>query len=348
MKIFIHEAKGSFSERWTEYCRQKGIAFEAIDCFDSDILTKVKAGDALLWHWSHKDIRALTFARHIIAALQQKGVKVFPDIRTCWHYDDKVAQKYLLEAAGAPLIPSYVFYDKQQAQRWIERTSFPKVFKLRRGAGSANVRLVKSRSEALRLSDIAFSGGFNPVSGYFADAQTKVKQIDSFSAFLGKLKRLPATLMNTITVRDQFPREKGYIYFQDFLPDNRFDTRVTVIGARAFGFVRRVRTNDFRASGSGSIDYDPEKIDKRCVNAAFDTAKKINSQSLALDFMFDRQNTPLIGEVSYCYAAHAINNCPGYWDQDLNWSAGHFRPEDLIIEDFLVSADTNNKPPDPA
>jgi glutathione synthase/RimK-type ligase-like ATP-grasp enzyme len=336
MKIFIHEAKGSFSDRWMEYCREKGIIFEAIDCFDTGIMAKVEAGDVLLWHWSHKDIRALTFARHIIAALQEKGVKVFPDIRTCWHYDDKVAQKYLLEAVGAPLVPSYVFYDKKEARRWIEQASFPKVFKLRRGAGSANVKLVKSRGEALGLIDTAFSGGFNPISGYFDDAQTKVRRIDSFAAFLSKLKRFPSIVMNTLAVRDQFPREKGYIYFQDFLPDNRFDTRVTIIGKRAFGFIRHVRPDDFRASGSGSIDHDPQKIDKRCIKAAFDTAKRINSQSLAFDFIFDGENDPLIGEVSYCYAAYAINDCQGYWDQNLNWSAGHFRPEDLIIEDLLL------------
>ena len=39
---------------------------------------------------------------------------------------------------------------------------------------------------------------------------------------------------------------RGYVYFQDFIPDNQFDTRVTVIGNRAFAFIRKVRPGDFR------------------------------------------------------------------------------------------------------
>lgn len=51
-------------------------------------------------------------------------------------------------------------------------------------------------------------------------------------------------------------REKKYILFQEYLPDNEFDTRVTVIGNRAFAFRRFNRKKDFKASGSGEIDYD--------------------------------------------------------------------------------------------
>src|SRR5690606_26912821 len=43
---------------------------------------------------------------------------------------------------------------------WIEKTEFPKVFKLRNGAGSSNVKLAHTRSEALRLVNTAFGRGF--------------------------------------------------------------------------------------------------------------------------------------------------------------------------------------------
>src|SRR5690625_3021554 len=67
-----------------------------------------------------KDVMA---ARKILFALEHAGVQVFPDFRTAWHFDDKVAQKYLLEAIGAPLVPSYVFYDKEQALTWVRATA---------------------------------------------------------------------------------------------------------------------------------------------------------------------------------------------------------------------------------
>ena len=52
---------------------------------------------------------------------------------------------------GAPLVPTSVFYDKEEALAWAKNTTYPKVFKLRGGAGAANVRLAKNKKEAVRL-----------------------------------------------------------------------------------------------------------------------------------------------------------------------------------------------------
>ena len=92
--------------------------------------------DALMWHHFQTNPKAILFAKQLLFALEQSGKKVFPDFRTGWHFDDKLGQKYLLEAIDAPLVPSYVFYDKKEALEWVQKTDFPKVFKLRGGAGS--------------------------------------------------------------------------------------------------------------------------------------------------------------------------------------------------------------------
>ncbi len=61
-----------------------------------------------------------------------------------------MAQKYLLESIAAPLVDSYVFYSKKEAIKWVEETSYPKVFKLAGGASSSNVRALFRKS---RLQD---------------------------------------------------------------------------------------------------------------------------------------------------------------------------------------------------
>ena len=114
-----------------------------------------------MWPHDHGNYNDALFAKQLLYALQMAGKRVFPDFNTTWHFDDKVGQKYLLEAIGAPLVPSYVFYSKREALEWAKQTSFPKVFKLRGGAGSANVRLVRTRSEAYRLISKAFTSGFS-------------------------------------------------------------------------------------------------------------------------------------------------------------------------------------------
>ncbi|RUM67919.1 MAG: hypothetical protein DSZ06_00230, partial [Sulfurospirillum sp.] len=143
MKIAIHFTKerveDSYAPKWIEYCQNNNIDYEIVNCYDSDIIEKLKDFDALLWHWDQLDYKALLFAKGLTEVLDCDGFVIYPDVNTSWHYDDKVGQKYLLESIDAPMVKSYVFYEKDRAKKWIENTSFPKVFKLRSGAGSYNV-----------------------------------------------------------------------------------------------------------------------------------------------------------------------------------------------------------------
>jgi glutathione synthase/RimK-type ligase-like ATP-grasp enzyme len=132
------------------------------------------------------------------------------------------------------------------------------------------------------------------------------------------------------------PLERGYFLVQEFLPGNSYDTRVTVIGDRAFAFTRDVRANDFRASGRGSINYDFRRIDMRCIEIAFDVANRTRAQSMAFDFAVDSDGRPLILEVSYAYMARPVFDCSGYWDSKLQWHPGNVWPQDAILEDMLA------------
>jgi hypothetical protein len=333
--VGIHERLCNFSDRWIKYCTEKAIPFRRINCLATDVVAQCEGLGGLLWHWYHADPADLLVARQVIAALESKGLVVFPNVATCWHFDDKVAQKYLLEAIGAPLIPTWVFTSKVEALRWIEKATWPKVFKLRCGAGSANVRLVCSRSQAAALCRQAFGRGFPAASGYLADMQTRLRKARTPKQFWDKVQRAPRIVLRNLAFRRQMPRQQGYLYFQEFLPDNEFDTRITVIGDRAFGFMRANRPGDFRASGSGSIAYTPENLDKRCVEIAFRVADRIGTQSLAFDFLFNSQHEPMIGEISYCYMASAVHACAGHWDHQGAWHAGHVWPEDAILDDLL-------------
>src|SRR6056297_1813505 len=160
MKIAIHPRIDSFSQRWIEYCKISGIPYKKVNCYDSDIVQDLEDCSALMWHFHQANPRDVIFAKQLMYSLETAGKKVFPDFQTCWHFDDKVGQKYLLEAVDAPLVPSYVFYDKKEALRWIESVVFPKVFKLRRGSGSDHVMLVSSRNKAKNIVRKAFGRGF--------------------------------------------------------------------------------------------------------------------------------------------------------------------------------------------
>ena len=320
MKIAIYKHAG-FSERWVNYCESKHIDYNLVDVYSSDIIDQVKGCDAFMWHHSQSDYRDALFANQLIYSLEASGVRCFPDFRTTWHFDDKVGQKYLLESIDAPLVPSYVFYTKKDALNWVDRTYFPKVFKLRGGAGASNVKLAYTKAEAKKLINKAFGKGFTQFDrlGYLKERIRKWRI--GKDSFVGVLKGIGRLFIITEYAK-MHGREKGYAYFQDFIPNNEYDIRVCVVGNKAFALKRMTRKGDFRASGSGIIIYDKAQIDERCVRIAFDTNKKLRTQSVAFDFVFDQDNNPLIVEISYGYAVKAYDQCEGYWSDDMKWHEG--------------------------
>ena len=341
MKIAIHDQAGSFSVRWIKYCDENHVPYKLVNCYDSDIVAQLDDCKGLMWHWNQNDYKAALFARQLTISLEKKGIKVFPDVNTAWHFDDKVGQKYLLEAIDAPLVKSYVFYSRQEALDWLDKTTFPKVFKLRGGAGSVNVSLVKTKKSAKRLIKKAFGKGFSHINRFsrLKDRIWVLKRDKNMNALRGLISGFARIFIPTEVERFSH-NEKGYIYFQDFIPENEYDTRLVVIGDRCFGVRRYCRKGDFRASGSGIKAYEPELFDKKSIQSAFEIAKKLKTQSIALDFIWD-DHEPKIVEISYCFVMGSFyDDCPGYWDSNLNWHEKTVNPQYFMIEDFIEECRT--------
>jgi len=334
MKIAIHNRPGSFSDIWINYFVTTGIPYKLVNCYDTDIINQLDGCDGLMWHWDITEYQATLCARQLTLSLQSKNIKVFPDVNTAWHYDDKVGQKYLLEAIGAPLIKSYVFYSKPKALEWLETASLPKVFKLRNGAGSSNVKLVKSKHDAKHLINKAFRNGFANTNS-IGRLKERIWMLRRDKNLLA-VKRVITGIARLFIANevDRFSQtEKGYIYFQDFIPQNEYDIRLVVIGNRCFGLVRYCRKGDFRASGSGLKSYNHKNISTNCVKIAFETAQKLKMQSVAFDFI-NHNNTFKLIEISYAFTSDSF---PGYWDEDLSWIKGNVCPQKFMAEEFANS-----------
>jgi len=341
MKIGIHHTKGSFSERWIAYCEEKGIGFKLINCFRFDIIQQLSDCDALMWHFNHKGPKESKFAKQLLFSVRASGKKVFPDFNTMWHFDDKVGQKYLLEAIGAPLAPSYVFYTKKDALEWIDKTDFPKVFKLRNGSGSDNVKLAGTSRKAKRLVRKAFGRGFKQYEGW-SNLRERNRKYRLGKTTLWNVIKGVIRLVHPIEYARVTGREKGYVYFQDFIAGNDSDIRVVVVGDKAFAIKRMVRKNDFRASGSGTILYEKEHFDDDTIRIAFGVSGKLKDQCMAYDFVY-LDGKPLIVEISYGFSMEGYDPCVGYWDRNMTWHEGSFNPYGWMVEDLVESIERGEK-----
>ena len=333
MKIAIHQQRDDFSSKWIEYCKNNQINYTIVNCYDSDIIHQLNDCDALMWHFSQINPKDFLFAKQLIFALQSVGKRVFPDFYSAWHFDDKVGQKYLLEAIDAPLVPSYVFYDKQEALEWTQKTNFPKVFKLRSGAGSSHVKLARDKSQAKKLVKKAFSSGFSQYDKLANVKDRWYKYRNGNNGFWDVTKGILRFFKATEFSRIAGP-EKGYVYFQDFILDNDSDIRVIVIDGKAFAIKRLVRKGDFRASGSGHVLFERHHFDEHTIRLSFEIAEKINSQCLAIDYVYQDGN-PLVVELSFGFIKEVYYHCEGYWDRSLNWHEGAFDAQGWMVEQLF-------------
>lgn len=324
----------SFSARWSELLSDAGHRPRVVDAADPNFFEQLEGCDGFMWWHTHLP-HPRHFARRILAAVHHgMGIPVFPSWETVWHFDDKVGQYFLLRTAGIPTPRTWVFWFRRDALRFCLAAAYPLVIKLAGGIISENVRLLRSADEAVYWLDRLFTEGTvtleRPKLDGVGDVSRRVK--DSLRLLAKGIPPAPSRRSDV---------HRGYVLLQEFLPGNDFDTRVTVIGSRAFGFRRFNRPGDFRASGSGRIDWDPTKVDPEIVRLAFRAQRKLGSQSLAIDGMY-RDGEPVVVEISYYYEAWALAACPGHWelsgeaeDGRLEWVEGSVRADDAILEDFL-------------
>ncbi|TQE98978.1 MAG: hypothetical protein FKY71_10970 [Spiribacter salinus] len=333
--IHANGERQSYSERWADIASTFDITPVWIDTYAPGAVEAVRSCDAFMWRYDPSLRSRQRAHRFLYAAEFGLNLPVFPSLRTRWHVEDKILQAEVFSAMSIPHPRTWVFRDPDSTEHFIETAEYPFVLKLSSGYRSSNVRLIESRAQARAYAQRLFGDGVfslaSPLTGPVREVLRRGRR--TFASLHGRNVDSPA---------DGRELHYGYFLAQEFVDSNDFDVRVTVVGHRAYAFRRFNRPNDFRASGSGLIDWAPEKIDDSMIRAALKLAQRLGAQTVAVDFL-EHDNSPLILELTLTYASWAVNRCPGYWflanpldaDSDIQWSNQPLRCEDAVLQDFI-------------
>jgi len=321
-----------FIEKWIEYCSNKEIPYKIIEKIDSSIIEKIRKYDGVLWHWDLSDFQHYIIAKEFFQIVDIfLKMPVFPNYKTVWYYDDKIAQDLLLSALDINKPRSWIFFNKREAIKWVEKIEFPIVFKLRKGSGSQNVKLIEDKHSAKRMISRMFGKGIKP--------QLVTLKIAREKKILSRIKE--KGIINSIKYfisSAKFPKEKGYVFFQEFIPNCDRDYRIIVLNKEiAYGFIRFTRKNDFRASGSGKFLIDHTQIDINMVKTSFEIADKMDLQIICLDFIKSQDEIYLL-EISYDFVPSGgtyNSKWHGFWDRELKWIKKEVDPVIYIIENLI-------------
>lgn len=288
----------------------KILIFDNSDEFWNDI----KNSSIFIARWRGID-NDLNLMQAILPEIENMGVTCLPNYANSYHCGDKfrLATHYAANNMNSPT--TNVFLSLNDFLDWVNKDKFPLIAKLIQGAGSRNVMKIENLKQAKRLATKTFSNGIKQglmQEAVFGFRKTIYRALISFDLKLAK------ELYHKLRYRfiDKHMKvEKGCLILQEYFP-SEYDTRITIIGNRAFGFRRFNRKNDFRASGSGNIDYSPSGIDNKMLDMAFKISDDNNYQTMAYDFIYDKNNNPALIEMNHTFVDSAVAKCPVYWNRE--------------------------------
>lgn len=334
--IHSNGERQSFSDRWIELAKDRGIDVMPVDVYAHDAISRIAACDAFMWRCTVSAHQRLYAKRLLYAIAKGLGMAVYPVPADAWYFEDKIAQYCFFSAAGIPTPQTEVLWSREQAIRFCDTATYPFVLKLAGGIQASNVCLVRHRDEALFYIEQLFGPGVVSLGYRPASRQRQwLRRLRSASEIMqGRNPNSPTA---------DAELQHGYFYAQEYIPGNDCNIRVTIIGKRAFVFRMFNRPNDFRASLiDGSMDWNPAEVGEDAIRLAWRTVHQLRAQAAAEDIIY-RDSQPVLVELTLNFASWPVRDCPGHWvlkgepdTGEIIWIEGHMEPADAIFEDFLA------------
>lgn len=295
------------------------FSYEIINIDTNDWISKIQKFDVIMWKPHNMGVESASYFKEKIYFIEKHlGKLIVPNYNTIWHFESKVAQSYIFERYKINKPRTVATFDYYNALEKIKEFKFPVVFKKSSGASSVNVRLVKTHTKAAAIFKRIFCRQL--IKEMFVKKGPFLSRFSCSYIWAGLDSKL-------------FGVNQRVAYWQEFIPDNSADLRITVIGNKyAFGFWRKNRPGDFRASGSGNIDFEtpvPDTIVKYCMNIS----SELDFDSMAYDILFTNDSFVIV-EMSYGYIDTAVYKSNGYYeliDGELKFNEGNYWPQEIWV-----------------
>jgi len=312
------------------------LQYEIINLDRHDWIDLIEPFDIIIWKPFCLSVEPTSYFKEKIYFIENYLNKiVIPNFTSIWHYDSKIAQSYLFKIFNINSPSTFVSFDYRDAVDQLRATEMPVVFKKSWGAASTNVRLVSNRKKLEKeISSEFFQRIWDDGKVNYSTVLRHVLPSITQSWFW---KKVYQKMKGYDSTSERF----GVVYWQEFIPGNTADLRITVIGDKfVYGAWRNNRPNDFRASGSGRGDF-TRKVPQEIIKYCLEINHRLNFDSMAYDVIFDK-DTFYISEMSYAYVDSFLFNCRGHYEMDENASLsfieGHVWPQELWIEWALQRA----------
>ena len=293
--------------KFERFLKNNKIAYEYFNIHSSSWMEDAKKFDVFIWRplFSPYELEEAREKIYFLERLLNKSV--YPSFAEIMFYENKILQNYILKNEGFPVIETFISYDYDEVLDWLEKAKYPFVSKIKEGAASQGVSLIRNKKTARGHVEKIFRGG--------------------------KPTYWP------------FLKQKNYVFFQKYVENEGFDLRVIVVDENhIFGYYREIPKGEFRASGMGLVVK--KELPKEAVRVALDLTKKLTFTNLSVDFLQSKADERFyIIETSNFIKIETdeqlkINGIPGryryiYETDDLIFEKGSFWVQELTLKNFF-------------
>jgi glutathione synthase/RimK-type ligase-like ATP-grasp enzyme len=295
--------------RWTKYRRfleHNGFPYGLYDLHAHDWIERARPFDVVVGLVSNEPDRLQETRVKYHFLESYLGKACYPSASQAFLYENKCLEAYIATACGLPFAKTYVSHGKEDALAMLETARFPLVSKVNGSSGSIGVELVRTPRKARRIIRQAFSKA-------------------------GRSIHVP------------WFRQKDYVYFQEYVPNDGYDIRVILTGDRAFGYYRKVLKGDFRASGMNTVER--RELPEEAIRVARTVRQHVRGPLLVVDMVHGLDGRYVIIEYSIvCLHDRAedlqVDGVPGVYvigeDGAIRFEKGRFWLHELALKQFLL------------
>jgi len=296
--------------RWTKYRRfleNNGFSYGYYDLHAHDWIERAAGFDVIVNIVSNEldRLEETRVKYHFLESYLDK--RCYPSADQVLLYENKSLEAFISAAGDLPFAKTYVSHSRADALSLVAMARYPLVSKVNYSAGSMGVELVPDEAKARRIIRRAFSRTGRPLY-------------------------VP------------WRRQKGYVYFQEFVPNDGFDIRVILTGDRAFGYFRRVPKGDFRASGMDTVER--RGLPEEAIRVALAVQKCVPSPQLVVDMVHGLDGRYVIIEYSIlCLIDRPedlqVDGVPGTYvigeNGEIRFEPGRYWIHELALREFLLT-----------
>jgi glutathione synthase/RimK-type ligase-like ATP-grasp enzyme len=307
--------------RWTKYRRfleNNGFPHDLYDIHSPDWIERARPFDIVIGLVSNEinHLEEIRVKYHFLETYL--GKICYPRAARALLYEDKCLEAYISKAYDLPFAKTYISHSEEDALALLGNMSYPLVSKVNQSSGSMGVELVKTARKARQIVKKAFS-------------------------------------RNGRSVHVPWFRQKNYVYFQDYIPNDGYDIRVILVGTRAFGYFRKVLKGDFRASGMSTVEK--RSLPAEAIRVALEVQRHLRSPELVVDMVRGLDGRYVIIEYSIiCLVRNSeqllVDDVPGVYiiedDGGLRFEAGRYWIHEFALREFLLKEYLPRATGDPA